>query len=148
MSMMPGGAAPKPFWVIVGAVALLTLIIAMIQRGNKKQRPILWTAFVVVVVMALFPPWLGEEGLWVDKSNEPGHHDPQYVCAPVSMGYAFILLPPRRTSTLTKEPLWINWSRLFIQLGVVAVITGGLTFALRTRRIKPPPAEHTGEAGM
>ena len=147
MSTMAAETPINPFWVVVGGVALLTLIVRMIQRGNRRQRPILWGAFVVIVIMTLFPPWLGERDAWVDLAEEPGSHDPHYVCSPVSMGYAFILLPPRRTAENTTKPMAIHWSRLFVQVGLVGLIAAGPVVAFRTKRIRRKPAEEADAGG-
>lgn len=148
MEMMAAGAPTNPFWVAVGGVALLTLIVGLIQRGNRKQRPILWAAFFLIAVMVLFPPWLGEKGSWIDMSQKPGHVDPHYVISRTSMGYSFILLPPRRTSANTNRPMAIHWSRLAAQIGAVALVTGGPVFALRRRRGPCAPVDAAARGGQ
>ena len=126
-------AAGPPMNPMVLAVAVFVIVAVLISFGNKRQRPILWTAFSVSVIMVLCPPWVGEKGRWVDTSQTLGQQDSQYVRVPVPVGYALIFRPPKRVYGITSASIRINWSRLLIQIGVVGLITGGLVLAFKTK---------------
>ncbi|MGB2987636.1 MAG: hypothetical protein WBE26_17355 [Phycisphaerae bacterium] len=126
-------AAGPPMNPMVLAVAAFVIVAVLISFGNKRQRPILWAALFVSVIMVLFPPWVGEKGRWVDAPQTLGRHDPQYVRLPVSVGYALIFRPPQRVYGITNASIRINWSRLLIQIGVMGLITGGLVLAFKIK---------------
>lgn len=52
-------AAGPPMNPMVLAVAAFVIVAVLISFGNKRQRPILWAALFVSVIMVLFPPWVG-----------------------------------------------------------------------------------------
>ena len=108
-------------------VAVLVIAVVLISFGNRKQRPILWGAFLVVVLMVLSPPWLGERIVWTRSEAHYRH-------VPVSMGYAPLWSPPPRHRTNTWRPMRLNWARLFVQVGVVALAATPLVVAFRRKR--------------
>jgi hypothetical protein len=134
LGLIAASKPPNPFWILVGGVALLTLIVSLIRRGSRKQRPVLWVAFALIVLVILFPPWQGEKCTWVDPAQDTGRHDPQYVCSDVSMGYSFVFLAPRRTSAVTSAHIHINYIRLLIQIGIVILLAGPPVYVFRRRR--------------
>ncbi len=123
-----------PFNPAVLVVAVFVIAAALISFGNRRQRPILWSAFSMAALMLLFPPWLGEEVVWVKA-------DPHYVHSTVSMGYAPFWSPPERTTANTWKPMEINRSRLLSQIGVVFAVAGGLTWARRKKRVSLRPED-------
>lgn len=123
-----------PFNPAVLVVAVFVIAAALISFGNRRQRPILWSAFSMAAIMLLFPPWLGEEVVWVKA-------EPHYVHTVVSMGYAPVWSPPKRTSANTYRPMRMNWSRLLTQIGVVFAVAGGLTWAQRKKRVPLRPED-------
>ncbi|UCE60704.1 MAG: hypothetical protein JSU63_02925 [Phycisphaerales bacterium] len=138
----------NPAMFVVIAVGIFTLTALLIGRGNRRQRRILWWAFVIACAMVLRPPWLGIRGEWVRTPGEPGRQDTQYEQSIVSIGYGFIWSPPRPAYLLAWESPRINWARLFIQLGTVGVGVSMPVFHVRTRRIPVEATpETTGEAG-
>ena len=76
---------------------------------NRKQKIVLWTGIVVIVLMGLFPPVLLEGSPDGAYSND--HKD-----------YIFIT-DPSNTHIL--------WSNLFLQWILVSVVTGCLMYVLR-----------------
>ena len=122
---------------VAGAIGMYVLLGMAIRRANRRQRPVLWAAVAVSALMILFPPWLGEKGEWVNVSETPGKQDSQYVRSNVPMGYALIMLPPKPRFLNTDKPMGINWRRLALQIGVVAVGAAVAVLARRTKSIAP-----------
>ena len=139
MNGMDTGASMKPVWVVAGAVGLYMLLATAIRCGKRKQRPIMWLASLVIAVMVLCPPWLREKGEWGNASKKPGQQDSRYILSTISVGYGLIWSPPKHRRANTGKPAEINWQRLLVQIGVVAVLTGTLVFVYRTGPILPEP---------
>lgn len=70
---------------------------------NDKQKQGLWLGIAVACVLGCYPPWLHGDG-----SPAP---------------YAPIFAPPAESGQL---PMKIDFSRLLLQLGMIAIITAGL----------------------
>ncbi len=138
----------NPAMFVVIAVGVFTLTALVIGRCNRRQRPILWWAVAIAGVMVLRPPWLGLSGNWAELSDDPGPQNTRYEESPVSIGYGFIWSPPRPPEIIAWEPPRINWTRLMIQVGVVALVVSVPVFRVRTRRRPPEETpETTEEAG-
>ena len=139
---MGAGPSGNPAFIVVGAVLLLVIAVGAISRANARQRPILWIALSVVLLMLLFPPWIGEKGVWVNALGTSEHREPKYVRSAVSMGYAPFWHTPERQHFNTWRPIRVNWRRLGIQVGTVVLVTVVITRLLRRKRraIGPEPA--------
>ena len=127
----PGGRGNP----IVLVVAVFVLVATLISFANRRQRPILWLAFFVVAVMTLYPPWLGEQVVWVAASQKTGQGESAYRHVSASMGYAPLWSPPRRGYSNTFKPMAVHWARLLAQIVVVVLVTAGL---ILTRGRKGP----------
>ena len=140
--MGPMGAGPSgnPAFIVVGAVLLLVIAVGAISRANRRQRPVLWLALSLVLLMLGLPPWVGEKGEWLNVAEKPGQHESAYVRSPVSMGYALLWHPPPRQHFNTWQPMKINWARLAIQIGSVVLGTAVIAQALKRKRITTAPS--------
>ena len=100
---------------------------------SKTQLTILWIGIGIFVLMGLFPPYLMFE-------SQRGDH--------VSAGYRFILdrgiqqMDASEMSSLFKHlsgktvmTLRIDAIRLFVQWTIVMVITAGLIYTLRDKKV-------------
>ena len=84
---------------------------------TRWERRITWLALIVVVAMALFPPW-------VHTLNRPGK-----VSFERPAGYAFLAEPPAPRGPI--GGVSIDLTRLLIQIAAVAVFAGGGLFLRR-----------------
>jgi hypothetical protein len=155
----------NPAVLIVGAYALLAVFI---QKGNPRQRRVLWSSAFVLAAMLVFPPWKGLLLEWTDddpgtpaiKTVVPDSADgtassagqestgtsPRYYRhVPISLGYAPLWSKPARTGEMTFDPPKINWSRLLGQMAVVLAITILWVYQWRRRPLSDTAAaESTG----
>jgi len=89
---------------------------------NKKQRIVILAGLGIITLMLLVPPWLGTStGLRINPIGRS-----TMATSIVSEGYALIFLPPYPSAT-------IDIKRLAVQCLLVALVTGGIAFALHRR---------------
>lgn len=81
---------------------------------NKRQLVTLWIGIGLFVLMGIFPPWLRTGFKTIFGAG-------RYTAA---AGYAPIFLPPAYA-------LSVDASRLFLQWGIVALVTGGFIVTFR-----------------
>ena len=81
---------------------------------NDKQTKLMWVGIVIIVMMVMFPPWI----LKLSRGGVLRH------------GYAPIWLPPQLTGGRSMD---IDVTMLSLQIGIVALITGGLMVTKRTK---------------
>ena len=92
------------------------------QKGiglmNNKQKIAIWAGIAAICLMGLFPPWV----------HVVSH--PEFGRNTEPANYAPLFAPP-----LMSKYRWIgteiDYSRLFIQWGIVVVIAGGLVVTFR-----------------
>jgi len=79
------------------------------KRLSKNQKRALWVGFVIFMIINIFPPWAAVT------------NPPDYLIKE-SIGYSLIISPPQ--SPLGYESyVVINYTRLFIQWGIVVFLT-------------------------
>jgi hypothetical protein len=90
---------------------------------------ILWISILLIVLMCLFPPWVGT------GEGKAGRF----------LGYAYLFSDLRTINRMSGEsrsefigdlPARIDLNRLFVQYAIVALITGGLLFVLKDKKTK------------
>jgi len=86
---------------------------------NFKQKIVLWIGIAIIVGMGLFPPWKVETGK--ERIFSGKKYTPSFI---VSSGYHFLFNPPSRAKG-------IDVGRLFVQIGLVAIITGGVILTIK-----------------
>ena len=79
------------------------------KKLNKYQKLILLTGFVLFLLINLFPPWIA----WLN----PSEHSKS-----VSIGYGLLISPPQSPMGYESYVV-IDYTRLFIQWGVVLIMT-------------------------
>jgi hypothetical protein len=88
---------------------------------NRRQTRALLFGLFMFVFMGLYPPWehmfMNEVGGWFDRPA----------------GFHWILTPPDLYNTPTYMGATVNWTQLFIQWGVVGVITLIFIWGLKDR---------------
>jgi hypothetical protein len=109
---------------------------------NDKQRRVLWTGIIVVVVMGIFPPIVGS----YSPQSTVGHYFHP------STGYDFLLTASSATFTgnlhwknanFVKKNNHLNWievidfQKLLIQWSIVAAIAAGAIVSNRRTNDKP-----------
>ncbi len=120
---------------VVPVVAVFVIAATVISFGNRRQKPVLWAAFVVCVVMMLFPTWVMSKREQVDKGTATTElNQAQDVRLQAPIGYAPIWNPQKRGPTTDWSPVKINRLRLTAQIGVVVLVAGVFVIGLRTRR--------------
>lgn|GEM_PF-6795130 len=131
---------------VVPVVAVFVIAATVISFGNRRQKPVLWAAFAVCVVMMLFPPWVMSKRVQIGKGTAATElNQAQYVRQNMPIGYAPIWNPQERGPATDWSPVKINWSRLVMQMGVVVLAAGVFVIGLRTRRTVEAPEEGTRE---
>ena len=83
-------------------------------RVNKRERRIIAAATAIIVLMALFPPW-------TYTFSPPGAARTENPA-----GYAFLMTPPPPESSSHVAGVGLDVTRLALQIGIVALISGGL----------------------
>ena len=107
---------PIAFACLAG-IWIIYWIICFVCRCSARNI-ILWLGIIVLVLMCIFPPWNRVRCL--PSSN---------IKALVPVGYYPLMCPP-------EGGVEIAFSRLFLQLFVVSVITGGLIYTFRDKKSK------------
>jgi len=77
-----------------------------------RSQVILWIGILLIVLICLFPPWL-----------QPYPH----ANGSNFMGYYFLMFPP-------DDGYQLDFGRLGLQCGIVAIITGGLLYTLKDKK--------------
>lgn len=92
---------------------------------NKKQTIVMWVGIAFVVLMGLFPPWMGRE------ETPP----------PIYLGRFFISSPPNknwlrhhRDSIDASQIGGVDFTRLSTQWIMVSVVAGGLIITLKDKK--------------
>jgi len=85
---------------------------------------ILWLGIIALVLMCIVPPWM--ESRCLPDSN---------IKAYMPIGYYPLMFPPQ-VSNYRYSGVNIDFSRLFLQLFVVCVITGGLIYTFTDKKGK------------
>ncbi len=88
---------------------------------SNKQLAVLWVGIGLILLMCLFPPWLGIVNYRGIKTRE-------------EYGYRCIFSPP--PGVLTEESsltIYLNTSRLVVQCVAIALLTGAGIYTLRTK---------------
>ncbi|MCK5708093.1 MAG: hypothetical protein KAI43_10610 [Candidatus Aureabacteria bacterium] len=91
---------------------------------NFKQKIVLWIGIAIIVGMGIFPPWKVERGKKSNMFNEVFNDDKYTPSLIISNGYHFLFNPPSRAKG-------IDVGRLFVQIGLVTIITGGLLLTIK-----------------
>jgi|GEM_PF-790372 hypothetical protein len=93
---------------------------------NKYQKIILFSGFILFLIINLFPPWVA----WL---NPPGYTES------VNIGYGLLLSPPQSKFGY-ESYVSINYLRLLIQwvLLLVIIITGMLLAGRKTENRNEP----------
>ena len=88
-----------------------------------KKKNVLLVAIMIVVCMALFPPWQVEKGRksWKIGGSGGDKYTPSMI---VSGEYGFLFYPPRRAKG-------IDTSRLAIQIIIIATLATGVIVATK-----------------
>ncbi len=82
---------------------------------------------ILLVMSLLFPPW----AYTYSSSSGNSHRRPA--------GYGLLFDPPSPTTRFLAAGIVLDWSRLTAQIGVIALLTGGVWFPRRD-------ADQSGEA--
>jgi hypothetical protein len=90
---------------------------------NTGSKIVLLTGVAVLILMALYPPWVRYELRWIQRPNSNAFEGTVYNHR---VGYAFITTPPSDPPTTYLGTAFIDLTRLVIHWVVVAAITGGV----------------------
>lgn len=97
---------------------------------NKKQKFVLWIGIIILLLMALFPPWTTSYEISEMGIHRRGRFDPDPVEVKESVGgYGFILSPPRAA-------VRVDTGRLLAQWVIVALIKSGLLYTFKDKKPK------------
>ena len=89
---------------------------------NRKQKAVVWIGMVAVVLIVAYPPW--------NYTNSPQGA----AVAVKDAGYHFIAAPPPPEREYSSRGVEVDWRRVLLQLGAVAVVMGGLVVTLADRK--------------
>jgi hypothetical protein len=101
---------------------------------NQKQMKVLWAGLVIIVLMALFPPWkyvfYVPGKLRIDKTGPYGLVFSPPEIPVTSQGYGDEFFEGRSRSMWAVQ---VDWHRLVLPVCAVAVLTFALTLTFRVR---------------
>jgi hypothetical protein len=103
---------------------------------NRRQAVVLTLGLLAIVMLGLFPPWLGTVEELVLR--DAGSRDASWKTTSGYIGCHFVLLGPGEHLVVRKSRLYelerIDAARLLIHWVAVAAITAALVTALRDRK--------------
>ena len=88
---------------------------------NKRQLVVMWVGIGLIVLMGVYPPW-------VNTIRGAG------IYAEMSLGYHVITDPPSPLGNPRANGIKLDTPRLALQVGLVAVVSGGLLLSLKSRK--------------
>jgi hypothetical protein len=101
---------------------VISIVTSMHFNGNITFLIILWLGIIVIVLMCLYPPWV--EIVRFENSMIRGVNP---------IGYSFLCHPPKESLI---SVIAIDRTRLFLQILIVVLITGGLLSTVKSIQLK------------